>query len=137
MSNCWKHLEGVNLPIIEDKEAKLLIGSNMAHLLVHLEVKQGQPGEPVAVRTALGWTLFGNINSKLNNRICSNKVILRDNDTLHNELEKFWQIDTHGTTCATNLEDRGFSKEDERAMDILERTTTKIDGHYATGLLWK
>ncbi|KAK3724598.1 hypothetical protein QZH41_001749 [Actinostola sp. cb2023] len=136
-SNRWKHLEGVPLPDIKETEAKLLIGSNMAHLLVHLEIRQGQPDEPIAVRTALGWTLFGNVNAKQNKRICSNKVTLRDNVTLHNELEKFWQIDSYGTTCMNHTNTLGLSREDERAMEILERTTTKVNGHYAIGLLWK
>lgn len=81
----WEHLRGIDLPDLKGK-VKLLIGSNMALLLVHLEIRQGAHNEPVAVRTPLGWTLFGNISDNNKNEIHPNAISL---DThLHDVIER-------------------------------------------------
>ena len=38
----WRHLSGVDLPELEGCDVMLLIGSDMAHLLIHFEVRQGR-----------------------------------------------------------------------------------------------
>jgi len=50
---------------LDGSEVLLLIGSDVAHLLIHLEVRQGRVDEPIAIKPPLGWTLFGNANKGL------------------------------------------------------------------------
>ena len=49
----WTHLSDVDLPELEGCDVMILIGSDMAHLLVHLEVRQERWDEPIAVKTPL------------------------------------------------------------------------------------
>lgn len=53
---------GFDLPELKNSEGMLLIGSDMAHLLIHLEVVQGRVYEPIAVKTPIGWPFFLNVS---------------------------------------------------------------------------
>ena len=59
----WNHLLNIDLPELDGGDVKVLIGSDMAHLLIHLEVREGRQDEPIAVKTPLGWTLFRNVDN--------------------------------------------------------------------------
>ena len=79
----------IDLPELDGSDVKVLFGSDMAHLLIHLEVHQGRHDEPVAVKTPLEWTLFGNVD----NRHCDTvnaKFVATDQETqLQNQIERF------------------------------------------------
>lgn len=38
----WNHLSDVDLPELQGGDVMILIGADMAHLLIHLEVRQGR-----------------------------------------------------------------------------------------------
>ena len=103
----------------------------MPHLLLHLDYKVGQPSDPVAIRTQLGWVLMGGksiINKSLINFVNS------DLDILSQKVEQFWSVESYGTT----KEDVSLlPKDEQRALNILESTTVKKDDRYEIGLLWK
>ncbi|CAB4003045.1 Hypothetical predicted protein, partial [Paramuricea clavata] len=46
----WKHLSGIGLHIIEDKEVRILIGSDVPEAFWVLEERSGGRGEPYAIR---------------------------------------------------------------------------------------
>ena len=56
---------------------------------------------------------------------------------LRAQIENFWKIDAYGSSNEANkLKPEGLSREDKRAVEILEETTELTDdGHYQTGLL--
>ena len=55
----WPHLSGVNLEVLE-RPVELMLGSNVAELLVAREVKAPLEGPgPVGVRSHLGWHVIG------------------------------------------------------------------------------
>ena len=56
----WNHLLNIviDLPELDGSFVKVRVGSNMAHLLIRLDVRQGRWVEPIAVKNPLGWTLF-------------------------------------------------------------------------------
>ena len=67
---------------------------------------------------------------------------------LHDQVETFWKVEGFGTKGALKTRTVGgadcrrrdliLSREDMRAVDILERTTkVTADDHYETGLLWR
>ena len=134
-SSRWKHLEGIDLPDLRGDDVKLLIGSDMAHLLLHLDTRMGRQDEPIAVKTQLGWTLFGSISYKHGKRLHLNTASISQGDTIHQSLERFWEMDSYGTI--PSQPDLGCSVDDRQAVEILERTTKKVDGHFETGLLWR
>ena len=114
---------------------KVLIGSDMAHLLIHLEVRQGQRDEPIAVKTPLEWTLFGNVDNGHCDSVNANFLVTDQETQLQKQIERFWEIDSYATKQAPS--DSGMSAEDRRALSILESSTVKEEGHYKTALLWK
>ncbi|XP_048576192.1 uncharacterized protein LOC116619385 [Nematostella vectensis] len=134
----WNHLEGVNLQTLEAGDVTLLIGSDMAHLLVHLDVRQGRPGEPIAVQTPLGWTLFGRLGRAVQPNLMhvhSNLTLLKVGELLNEQVQRFWETDSYGVSRTERP--IGPSAEDRRALETLDSTVRKMGGHYETGLLWK
>lgn len=113
----------------------ILIGSDMAHLLIHIEVRQGRWDEPIAIKTPLGWTLFGNVGPGHCDSINANLLMMEQETMLQHQIERFWEIDSYGTKQA--LYESALSVDDKRALAILENTTVKEEGHYKTALLWK
>ena len=131
----WTHLSDVDLPELEGCDVMILIGSDMAHLLVHLEVRQGRWDEPIAVKTPLGWTLFGNVSQGHCGTMNVNFLTSDKESTLQHQIERFWEIDSYASKQV--LPESTLSVEDKRALAILESSTVKEEGHYKTALLWK
>ena len=131
----WRHLSDVDLPELEGCDVMLLIGSDMAHLLIQLEVRQGRLDEPIAIRTPLGWTLFGNLSSGHCGTVNANFLATNEGTQLQHQIERFWEIDSYATKQA--LSESPLSAEDKRALAILQNSTVKEKSHYKTALLWK
>ena len=131
----WNHLSDVDLPELDGGDVMILIGADMAHLLIHLEVRQGRWDEPIAVKTPLGWTLFGNVDQGHGEKINANFLALDKEITFQHQIERFWEIDSYATKQV--LSESTLSVEDKRAQAILESSTVKKEGHYKTALLWK
>ena len=54
--------------------------------------------------------------------------------TLSEQLETFWKIESFGTS--PNIP-KSLSVQDRRTIGMMEKTITKVDGHYQIRLLWK
>ena len=54
-----QHLQGVELHELENKSVGLLIGVDNHSVFRHFDERHGKDGEPDAIQTVLGWTLFG------------------------------------------------------------------------------
>ena len=55
----YEHLHDISLPKPDKGDVTVLIVSDHAELLLHQEFKIGKQGDPVAVKTKLGWILMG------------------------------------------------------------------------------
>ena len=130
----WAHLSDVDLPEVKGCDMMILIGSDMAHLLVHLEVRQGRWDESIAVKTPLGWTLFGNVSQGRCGTMNVNILTSDKESTLQHQIERFWEIDSF---ASKQVPESTLSVKDKRALAILESSTVKEEGHYRTALLWK
>ena len=127
----------IDLPELDGSDVIVLTGSDMAHLLIHLEVRQGRRDEPIAVKTPLGWTLFGNVDNGHCDTVNANFLVTDQETQLQNQIERFWEIDSHVTKQAPPPPpDSGMSNEDRRALSILENSTVKEEGQYKSALLW-
>ena len=89
--------------------------------------------QPIALLKLLGWVLMGGIDSKAT-QVNSN-WISANNKNLENSIENFWKIDSYGTKKDGNTS--LLPRNEIKALDILEKTVRKIDGHYLLGLLWR
>ena len=58
----YTHLDGLEFEPIGKDDITILIGANNPDALLVEEVRRGRDNEPLAVRTILGWSLFGSSN---------------------------------------------------------------------------
>ena len=57
----WRHTRDLNIPNYDGGQVELLLGANVIQAVIQQDYRVGQPGQPVAVKTAFGWTLTGNM----------------------------------------------------------------------------
>ncbi|XP_073715795.1 uncharacterized protein [Misgurnus anguillicaudatus] len=133
----YPHLQGLPLPNVDKVQPLLLIGSDFPHLLLPKQpVRTGPPGSPVAVRTALGWTLQGPANLNPTDEHSHCYFTMSPNSELQRHVERLWEVDINPYA---NTRTVIRSKEDQQALELLEQRTVKVevDGvtRYATPLL--
>lgn len=134
------------LPINSYNNVKpmLLIGSDHTFLTEHLKIVSGKPNEARAYKSRLGWyvsgaTSGGKYQAESVHHVCAinDFPVSPDQDAMMNDLIKqSFSTEDFGVKIV-NAKPR--SREDERAMQIMEVTTKKIPSvdRYETGLLWK
>ena len=77
----------------EPAKVTVLIDTNQADLLVHLQYLTGKDGELVTVKTALGCLIVGGTKFNMLSMNCN--VIKSNNiDVLKKNIKKFWLIDS-------------------------------------------
>ena len=64
----WPHLRDLRLPPASKGLVKLLTGQDNPELLIPREVRLGDPGDPYATRSSLGWTINGPLSKPRNDR---------------------------------------------------------------------
>lgn len=86
MINRFDHLKGIPFEDYTDACPEILIGLDNHSLMMPIEVVEGKPNDPVAIRTRLGWTIFGS-SGEVDN--CGHSINLHssDNDKLHELVE--------------------------------------------------
>ena len=125
-----KHLKGVVLHELRDKTVSLLIGLDNFSLFRPLENRCGAEGEPDAVLTVLGWTLFGTISSPQDGiKSCMHVSTLHDEGVC---LERA----PHDFVLSCGLECDN-SKEDRVAFELMQNSVKIVDGHFQLPLLWR
>jgi hypothetical protein len=138
----WPHLTGINIPMCDVPDVMILIGVDCPEALLPLDVIRGRPGEPYAVRTALGWTISGPLTKatagSASHRISSNFVQASVNDrVLSDQLERFWKIDAWGVVDSDHGDDKGMSVDDKKVVQQWDATTKFDSGHYIMDIPFK
>ena len=130
----YEHLTDLPDEIMAMKEVKIILGQDVYPLIRPLEYKTGGRNEPWAVKTELGWTLSGPLpKSETNHLVVScNLANDTDNEILTSQIKRWWDMETYASLCNVS----GRSKQDERAFDILKRSTRHNGESYEVGLLW-
>ena len=137
MINSWPHLNGLNIPVVNSKDVTVLLGANVLDAILHKEARQGAKGQPVAVHTAFGWTLTGAVKGFVPPEKLHVMFIQRiptADDQLNQQLQNWWRTDSFGTKYQY-ITPR--SRDDKKALEILESTVKHVGDRYEAGLLWK
>ncbi|XP_028165136.1 uncharacterized protein LOC114356249 [Ostrinia furnacalis] len=122
----------------DEARPMLIIGVDNWPLIVASETRSGSKSQPVAIRTQLGWVLFGFSSSKTRVVTSSTPVFhMISHDDPRHELEALikeqYRLDAIGIT-----KHELRSVDDERAVQILRNTTRRLpNGRFQVGLLWK
>ena len=97
--NGLEHLKGIKIHDVSASDITALIGANAPEAFIQLEVKKGLPNEPYAIKTALGWSLLGNITNKnetnnANFQLSINHLDRTTRDeTLYQLVKHFWETE--------------------------------------------
>ena len=130
----WDHLKDIAPPEVKDTSVLLLIGQDVPAAVMPLEVRHGSDAEPYAVRTRLGWVISGPVGEKSQSALCNfiHSVPVRSDDSLSEQVELFWKMDD-----VRDADESGMSVEDRRVLEIWDKTTQIVDGHYQFDIPFK
>ena len=129
----WNHLRDLELPQITGKSVRLLIGIDCKRVFQPLECRIGPAKAQDAVRTPLGWVLYGaNVTvglADVSNHTALNVSIdvLRD-DPCPLDLPK------PSNDCSCSLK---TSREDRIALQMMKDKVKIVNGHFQLPLLWE
>ncbi|XP_053690800.1 uncharacterized protein LOC128743113 [Sabethes cyaneus] len=131
----YPHLQGLPVEDYDAEEPKMMIGLDNMHVFAPLESRVGRPGEPIGVRSQLGWTVYGQENQcSLSSAVVNfHAVEPVSNQALHDMIRSQYVMEEAGVTPAGIPE----SAENERAREILQSTTVRVGCRFETGLLWR
>ena len=141
----WSHLSGLQLPnaAVDVNEVFVLVGQDVLQVHIVLDYCWGDKpqSQPYGMKTPFGWCVAGPTSGKeYENKPAELAVFEFDwaedkrDMELHEQVERFWALESRGFS---NDGDTSNSLEDERALEILKRTTELKDGRYEVGLLWR
>ena len=127
------HFKGIQFPNPGIRPiVDLLMGIDYAELHYSFKDVRGQPGEPVARLTPLGWTCTGTVSGLRGGDYHSSftrTYFVReesDTDEISHLQRKFWEIENHRTT-----HDRLVLNPDEQcALEQVQRSLKYLDGRY-------
>jgi hypothetical protein len=129
------HMKGLHLSDIKPSDVKLLIGANVPKAHLQVDVREGDPHQPVAIQTPLGWCIMGTSSpSSDSDRSVHVNFLSATDDSLHHQVERFWQTEAFGV--AYNFKD-SRSVEDQRSIKKLDEGTCFVQGHYEVPMLWR
>ena len=81
-----EHLKGIKIHNVGTFDITILIGTNVPEAFIQSEVRNGLPNEPYVIKTALRWSLLGNINKNESNNKNSKLPINRLDMTTSDEM---------------------------------------------------
>lgn len=135
ISEAFPYLKGLPIADYNNAQPQILIGNDNAHVTSTLKLRDGQPGEPIAAKSRLGWTVYGSSQEKSVDQAHSFHICecQEDDQTLHELVEQFFSVESLGVMQIQPTE----SEEVQRSHRILKETTRRIGQRFETGLLWK
>ncbi|XP_055615004.1 uncharacterized protein LOC129761310 [Toxorhynchites rutilus septentrionalis] len=137
----YTHLAGIPLESYTEVSPRILIGLDNARLGHAFKSREGKPFEPIAVKTRLGWIVYGNCSSKqlFWSHINYHAVQVCEcnegsDENLHAAMKTYFTLDSMGIFKPDKLHP---SVDDQRATKILETVTFLKEGRFESGLLFK
>ena len=132
----WPHLKGVKFPKLdgEGKAVSILIGNDVPETHWVYDERRGRRKQPYTVRTPLGWTLTGRLNSSSAAKEANVNFIRGSQEMLWSQLKRMYDAEFSECLASSKL---AMSGEDRRALTILENSARLVDGHYQLALPWR
>jgi len=137
-SGKWKHLQGVSFPNLGPRPIiDMLIGIDYAELHFSIGNDCGQPGEPVARLTPLGWTCtvspeLTEDSVQQTNFNMAHFVHQQEKES-SSVLQKFWEVDSSGSITEREL----LKKEEAEAIKAFESSVQFKGERYEVDMPWK
>ena len=132
----WPHLRSIDFPEVSYHDVlDILIGLDAIHCHSAMEEIYGEPDEPVARRTALGWTCVGSPERCLSSELCCYIQLFHVHTTadLDYALRKFWELEAIGMNNDNN---EVYAPAEKDVMAKVAALRRYVDGRYEVGILW-
>jgi hypothetical protein len=114
----WRHFDGISILELDNTEVTFLIGTDVSEAHWKMEERRGRKKESCAIRTPLGWSVAGPMESASANEV-SSFFIQSEDDILTEKVNKMFQMDFSETTYCQDSE---MSLEDKRALAIMDQS---------------
>ena len=137
MVSVFSHLHDLTFPQLETTSVELLLGQNVQNAFRVSEMRCGCDDEPFGLHTALGWTWRVDYFARdflVSDDVSVNfiKEMVSNEDSCQQVLNifdhDFWDIDVPQIPC--------MSRDDKRALKIMEESAVKVDKHHKIALPW-
>ena len=131
----WKHLQDLPIPDCTQGKIEVLLGANVLEAVLQKEVRVGDVGQPVAIRTAFGWTITGSVTDFIPETTREVMCIEHTDgdEQLVEIIRQWWATESFGTLSGAD----NSSREDTIAQALLESTAKKCGDRYEVGILWR
>lgn len=130
-TRAWKHLSGLQLAdpdFLATDPVDILLGANVYAAILQEGLRKGEPQQPMAQKTALGWILSGFVKSAAATRRALTHVCRVEED-LSALVRQFWQQED------LPVGDSPLNPEDQRCEDFFRQTHSRAsDGRYTVRL---
>ena len=104
-------------------KSDIIIGANAPHIFLQLEAKRGNPSQPYAIKTILGWSLLGNTTEKEKLQKGGREYhinhikVLQHVEMLDQIVKRFWETED---CLNANSRETTMSIEDKQCLKVLE-----------------
>ncbi|XP_058817813.1 uncharacterized protein LOC131681120 [Topomyia yanbarensis] len=133
LAESFPYLKGLPIKDYENALPRILIGNDNAHVTAMHKIRVGQPGEPIAAKSRLGWTVYGKQEKSVDRAHSFHICECQDDRSLHDLVKQFFSVESMGIEAVGCPE----SPEVQRANNILQKTTKRVGQRFETGLLWR
>ena len=133
----FDHLKHITLPNVKQNQVRITIGIDNLELIHYSEIVKDPKNTTWAVKTPLVWTCAGETSIIAEEQNPVHKTQICSNGQLGNKMFTKVQVWTKIRNYGTASKKKALSKNDEKALEILQSTTRFIVDHYKVGLLWK
>lgn len=127
-----KNIVNINDFVTTSERPLLLIGTDNIDLIVTRQVFQGPKTAPIVSLTKLGYVIHGRLSSMTPNDVTVLHMCACSE--INDLIKQYFSIEFFETKTSC---DTPRSREDLRALEIMNSTTRLIDNRWETGLLWK
>ncbi|CAH8529704.1 unnamed protein product [Schistosoma bovis] len=127
----WPHLSDVPIDSLDSEEVLLLIGCDVPEAHWVLDQRLGGRKNPYAVKTLLGWTVFGPASCPEYRRSVVNHT--SKVQTLENEISELYDVEFSDAYSSN----KSLSVDDKAAIKIVEGGTRFDNGHLVVSIPWK
>lgn len=127
------YLKHIPIESYEKAVSRILIGLDDLRLAIPLKIREGDGTGPVAVKTRLGWCVYGQQEAQMTEGYSFHVCKCETDNGLQETIKRFFTVEENGVTPVIPI----MSKEEKRAQSLLETTTRRVGQHFETGLLWK
>ena len=128
----WTYLSVIKSDRI-DEEIGLVIGCDVPEVLEPIEIRKSERGGPYAAKTVFGYVVNGPLGRNAASERTTNFVEATD-IRLESMFKDFCNMEFTDTQDSNEIM---LSKEDQRALDMMNGSVKLTAGHYEVGLPWK